>query len=63
MKAHEIVETLLEDYDPSELARGQKVEMEHTDDPKVAARIAKDHLRENPRYYSILARTPLGHDA
>ena len=31
---------------------GVKVEMEHTKDKKVAARIAIDHLREDPRYYT-----------
>jgi len=27
------------------------IEMEHTDDPDVAARIALDHLAETPLYY------------
>jgi len=42
--------------DPKELAAGIQVEMEHTDDPKVAKAIALDHLRERPHYYSELAR-------
>jgi len=69
VKIQEIVTTLLEDdteggeFDPNELARGQKVEMEHTNDPQIAERIAKDHLREHPYYYTILAKTPIGHDA
>jgi hypothetical protein len=37
--------------------------MEHTNDPQIAERIAKDHLREHPYYYTILAKTPIGHDA
>lgn len=39
-------------YDPKEVQMGIKVEMEHTNNPKVAERIAKDHLREHPRYYT-----------
>ncbi len=39
---------------PVELAMGIKVEMEHTDDRKKAAKIAMDHLKENPSYYSQL---------
>lgn len=38
----------------SELKKGIKVEMEHTNDPKTAAKIALDHLKENPKYYSDL---------
>jgi hypothetical protein len=38
-----------------ELKKGVKVEMEHTSDPKKAARIAMDHLVEDPKYYSKLA--------
>lgn len=37
-----------------QLKMGIKVEMEHTDDPKEAEKIARDHLKENPKYYSIL---------
>ena len=33
---------------------GIKVEMEHTDDPKKAEKIALDHLAENPFYYTAL---------
>jgi len=35
-----------------ELAIGTKIEMEHTKSKKVAARLAKDHLKEYPRYYT-----------
>jgi len=38
----------------SELERGIKVEMEHTDDVTIAKKIAMDHLAENPKYYSEL---------
>ena len=33
-----------------------KVEMEHTDDKDKAAEIAKDHLTEDPKYYTRLAK-------
>lgn len=39
-----------------EWERGVKVEAEHTDDPKIAAEIAKDHLTEDPLYYEKLAK-------
>jgi hypothetical protein len=41
-------------YDPKELKRGAMVEMEHTNDKKVAVMIAKQHLAEDPHYYSKL---------
>lgn len=43
-------------YDPKELEMGIKVEMEHTNDPKVAEDIAKDHLTEDPYYYTKLKK-------
>jgi hypothetical protein len=43
------------DLDPEELAMGIKVEMEHTDDPVIARKIALDHLTEFPGvYYTAL---------
>jgi hypothetical protein len=41
-------------YDPHEVKMGTKVEMEHTNDPKKAEQIAKEHLDEHPDYYSRL---------
>lgn len=38
----------------AELENGIKVELEHTDDPKIAEEIAMDHLWENPDYYKEL---------
>ena len=38
------------------LDKGQKVEMEHTDDAEKAREIAKDHLLEDPQYYEKLAK-------
>lgn len=41
---------------PKAIAHGTRHEMEHTDDPKVARKIALDHLRENHRYYEIIEK-------
>jgi hypothetical protein len=40
--------------DRNELKMGIAVEKEHTQDDALAAKIAMDHLREDPRYYSKL---------
>lgn len=40
--------------DPKQIAIGTKIEMEHTSNPAVARKIAIDHLREFPDYYSHL---------
>lgn len=37
-----------------QLRKGIKVEMEHTNDPKIAKEIAGDHLKEYPKYYDAL---------
>jgi len=39
---------------PMELKMGIKVEMEHTNDPKKAEKIALQHLAEDPKYYTKL---------
>lgn len=44
----------LDDFLAKQLARGIEVEMEHTDDPKIARKIALDHLAEDPYYYIYL---------
>lgn len=41
--------------DPVQLAKGIKVELEHTSDFLEAKEIAKDHLMEDPEYYDRLA--------
>ena len=41
-------------YNPHQLRMGIKVELEHTKSKRVAAKIAKDHLREFPDYYTHL---------
>tara|TARA_R110000851_G_scaffold119780_5_gene247749 strand:+ start:20069 stop:21289 length:1221 start_codon:yes stop_codon:yes gene_type:complete len=38
------------------IAKGVKVELEHTSDEDVAHEIAKDHVFENPKYYEGLAK-------
>lgn len=48
--------TKSESFDPKELEMGKKVELEHTDDEDEAEKIAKDHLKEVPDYYTKLAK-------
>ena len=51
------------DFDKKQLAKGKKVEMEHTDDPKKALEIAMDHLTEDSKYYDKLEKMEKGkHD-
>ena len=42
------------DFDPKQIEKGVKVEMEHTDDKSLAREIAMDHLTEDPKYYDKL---------
>jgi DNA-binding ferritin-like protein len=44
------------DFDPKTLAKGVKVEMEHTGDKALAQEIAMDHLTEDPQYYNKLEK-------
>lgn len=44
------------DIDPDQLAKGIKVEMEHTTSDLIAEKIAKDHLSEIPNYYDLLEK-------
>jgi hypothetical protein len=37
--------------------KGTEVELEHTSSWEIAAEIAKDHLFEDPQYYTKLAKT------
>lgn len=43
-------------YDPEELAKGIKTELEHTSYKSIATIIAKHHLAEDPHYYTKLAK-------
>ena len=42
------------DFNAKALLEGTRVEMEHTDDPKIAQEIAMDHLAEDANYYKKL---------
>ena len=48
-----------ESFSPDALAQGTRHEMEHTTDEAAAAEIAKDHLAEDPEYYSKLEKAKL----
>lgn len=43
------------DFSPEQVSAGLKVEMEHTNDPKIALEIVLDHLTEDAEYYTKLA--------
>jgi uncharacterized alkaline shock family protein YloU len=51
----DVVKEYKHKYDKEELRKGIEVEKEHTDDPKIALKIALDHLDEDPQYYTKLA--------
>lgn len=44
------------DFPKKEMAKGVKTESEHTTNPAVAADISKDHLVEDPKYYTKLEK-------
>lgn len=44
------------DFDPVQLAKGMKVESEHTSDSNIAKEIAMDHLTEDKDYYIKLKK-------
>lgn len=47
-------------FDENQLEIGVRVEMEHTVDPDKAREIAKDHLMEDPEYYTKLLKMEKG---
>jgi hypothetical protein len=47
------------DYDPEQLKMGIEVEHEHTNNKRVAETIAKQHLEEDPKYYTKLKKAKL----
>lgn len=61
--AKKLADTINFDGDVKELKRGIEVEMEHSetvgDGLEKSARIAKDHLEEDPKYYTKLAAADL----
>src|ERR1035437_8974713 len=48
--------------DKAQLAIGILVELEHTGDPKEAESVVRDHLAENPNYYSDPMKKDWGAD-
>ncbi len=44
------------DFDPKQIELGIKTETEHTGDKEMAKEIAKDHLTEDPEYYTHLKK-------
>lgn len=54
--------TPAKDVDKKQLAIGMTVELEHTDDPKAAERIARQHLAEDPEYYTKPMKKDWGAD-
>lgn len=40
-------------YNKRELKIGRRIELEHTRSKSLATKIAKDHLREFPNYYTM----------
>lgn len=44
------------DFDPKQIEMGIEIEFEHTNDRKKAREIAKDHLAEDPKYYTKLKK-------
>lgn len=44
------------EFDSKELEMGIKVEKEHTKSMVIAKLIAKDHLKEDPKYYTKLKK-------
>lgn len=49
----------LSSFDPEEVKKGIKVELEHTKDITIAKEIVSDHLSEDPKYYTKLSATGL----
>ena len=43
-------------FNKKQLQIGKKVELEHTNNPRIAERIAKQHLCEFPKYYTALLK-------
>lgn len=44
------------EFSAASLRRGAKIEMEHTDSPRLAVEIAMGHLIEDRRYYAKLSK-------
>ena len=46
-------------FNKTQLEMGTKIEMEHTNDPKIARKLATHHLEEHPKYYTFLKKIEL----
>src|SRR5210317_981057 len=61
---HEIMQkhSMTDEEFMQQLRLGRAVEMEHTNNPKVAIEIALDHINERPDYYTMLksVERPMG---
>lgn len=44
------------EFDPEQLKMGIEAELEHTSSKEMAKEIAKDHLKEDPKYYTKLKK-------
>ncbi|MFZ9956960.1 MAG: DUF5661 family protein [Flavobacteriales bacterium] len=55
----ELIKKYGEQHILSQLRQGIKVELEHTSDLKIALKIALDHLKEDPSYYTTLSQAGL----
>ena len=53
--AKDIQNLIPEGVDPDEFRKGIDTEKEHTDDEFISAKIAGDHLKEDPHYYTKLS--------
>lgn len=45
-------------FDPQQILKGIEVEMEHTNNPRIALELVMDHLIENPEYYGSEGENP-----
>jgi hypothetical protein len=50
----------IEQFNPVQVVKGIKVEMEHTNDVKSVCEIVVDHLTEDPLYYDKLEQVENG---
>jgi 2'-5' RNA ligase len=53
---------IMENIDPKEIEMGTKHEHEHTKDDALARKIAMDHLKDDPHYYTKLKKAGLEED-
>ena len=54
---------MMQPLDLDQIKKGMEVEMEHTNDRRMALKIALDHLKEDPKYYDKLMVAGLEEDA